>query len=592
MKNKGYVLLIVLILSVIIALIGAGLAFMSKQGFLSTRANTLFNKLQKASHYGIYEAIRRIVVSQGVCEEGIISEELEIDGAKVKISTSRKGFNLCALRTEAKLGGARQVIVATVQGFYGIGTYTTKGSVSANIEGGLISGCDFANNCTIPGFITQGTITTSAKTGTCENPGNRGIFGTPPTKPKVPFIDLTSLTFNADCFACLLGIFEKEDNYQGYPMGLGSNPLWKDEKGTARKDVSFDGSIEDCRNCPKLFEFDEAASIIGYMRINFPTFDEIPDHNYCIEEKGPNIDLSNVNKRCILSTSDEPSLIIRGIPPKNLGSIFIYRNINKDIILHLQNTKNFNFINLKGKITLENVSNSENFAIYNNSQITINYLITGARIVAKDRININTPSTISNSTLITEDRVNANNHLNLRDVIIFAKRLTFEAYKKVNIQGGMLYLYTLADKERTTDRVLYKGCNWGGNPAECAWYGNYLSSFTMGTSDNPVLIILVNSATYNEYTEKININGVLFGEGVTYLTFRNVDKQDYQGILVRNFPNNETLLIRIKEGFSLNFNYGIINTLNQKLWFVRRFECIKDDPLPYAQAIQTYHSSY
>jgi len=84
---------------------------------------------------------------------------------------------------------------------------------------------------------------------------------------------------------------------------------------------------------------------------------------------------------------------------------------------------------------------------------------------------------------------------------------------------------------------------------------------------------------------------VLFGEGVTYLTWSNIDTQNYRGILVRNFPYTESLNIST-HNVSLQFDYGIINTLNQKYWFVRKFECIKDDPLPYAQTIQTLHSSY
>ena len=55
-KDRGYVLLIVIIISAVIALVGAGLAVMNKIGFLSTRANVLFNKVQKAAHYGIMEA--------------------------------------------------------------------------------------------------------------------------------------------------------------------------------------------------------------------------------------------------------------------------------------------------------------------------------------------------------------------------------------------------------------------------------------------------------------------------------------------------------------------------------------------------------
>jgi len=587
-KNRGYVLLIVLIISVLIALIGAGLAFMSKQGYFSTRANTLFNKLQKAAHYGINEAIRRIVVNEGICEAGRIDETLNIDGSEVIVSIARRGL-LCSLRAEANLGGARQVIVASTQGFYGIGTYTTKGSVSAEIRGGIISGCDLGNNCTIPGFITKGTVTTSAPTRNCNNIGSRGIFGTPPVKPRVPFIDLISLAFNADCFSCLLGIFEREDNYQGYPMGLGSNPLWRNIYGVARRDVSFNGSIDDCGNCPDLSRFDEANSIIGNMQIYFPTSNEtnLNGSNGSCEFNGESLNLSQDLLDCTWIRLTKATVNITGVAP-NIK--FIYAPSTTVTVSNAGNA----VIITENAITINAKTNPSPLALYTTQNVDITGNFTKTRIVAMGNINVGTPNDISDSTIITQGTVSATApQFDLRDVIVFAKRIDFGSGRRINIQGGMLYLYTLADQERTNNRVLNQGCNWGSNRNECAWYGDSLRSpVTIGTQDNPTLIILVNSATYIGNTDTVNINSVLFGEGVTYLTWRGVNNQNYQGILVRNFPNNETLQIRISDGFSLNFNYGIINTLNTKYWFVRKFECIRDDPLPYAQAIQTYHSSY
>lgn len=593
-KNRGYVLLIVLILSVIIALIGAGLAVMNQQGFLSTKANTLFNKLQKAAHYGINESIRRIVEGEGICEEGIISETLEVNGAQVKVSTSRKGFNLCSLRAEATLGKARQVIVATAQGFYGIGTYTTKGSVSASISGGLISGCDLVNNCTIPGFITQGDVEVRSPTGTCGNLGSTGVYGTPPTKPEVPFLDLVSLAFNADCFACLLGIFEREESYTGYPMGLGSNPLWKDENGIARRDIHFDGSVDSCERCPDFRIVDEAKRIIGYVRIDFPVFSEIPDYENCITTSGTTIDLSTVNKKCIILTNTSTSsFTIRNKPPQGLAPVYVYRNVNRNVTLYLQNTGNFNFINNLGSITISS-SNSANFSVYNKATVNVTSSLHLARIVANGDININTSQTVSSSTLITANTVRAGaSSFNISDTTVFARRLDFGSNRGINIQGGMLYLYATADEERTNRRILDQGCQWGNDPNECAWYGvNLYSPVTIGTENSPALIILVNSATYVGSTDTLNINAVLFGEGVTYMEYRQVDTQNYEGILVRNFPGDETLEIRITGDLRLNFNYRIINTLHNKFWFVKRFGCIKEYPSTRAQVVWTYHSSY
>lgn len=618
-KNKGYVILIILILSIIIAIIGAGLAFMSKQGYLSTRANTLFNRLQKAAHYGINEATRRIVEAGGFCEELNVNENLNLDGVNVKVGVARRGI-LCALRSEANLGGGRAVIVASTQGFYGIGTYTTKGLVNANLErGGLISGCDRVHNCFIPGFITQGDVSTNAQRGNCANVGNRGVYGVPDIKEKVPFHDLTPLAFNVNCFGELLWRFESEDNYEGYPMGLGSNPLWKQQNEKGRQDIEFyvyTGSesfkISNFIN-PETGDFscthflnnfvnihcnsDEANCKIGDMRIIFPDIPTIPPSCKVETNKNMNLNLSNMHLSMPGEERDLSNCVQVLLNPRNntlnISGVastikYIYTTNNRQVII--SGAKNGILINFNSTSTVEVNSNFEPFSVYSKGPINLNN-VSYLRAVSESNIYLLYPH-IRNSILITRNSIIVNNDLTSKDLIIFAKRIDFGTRRNINIEGGMLYLYTLADQVRTNNRVLYGGCNWGSNPVECAWYGTYLTSVTIGTPSNPVLIILINSATYIGNTVNVSINGVLFGESVTYLTWSNVNAQDYQGILIRNFPNNETLNIRISDGFSLRFNYGIINILNTKYWFVRKFECIKDDPLPHAQIIQTLHSSY
>jgi len=176
------------------------------------------------------------------------------------------------IRSEVTSGNAKAVLVAVTQVFYGIGTYTVKGQVNANIYGGLVSGCDSDNDCSIPGFIASGPISVNTIQRKCSQTGSSGVYGIPPTKPNVKFYDLVPLAFNANCFYELLTIFETEDSWEGYPMGLGSNPLWKDENGTSRQDVVFDKS--NLTSCPNPEEVDEAGLIMGDMSIDFP---EVPN---------------------------------------------------------------------------------------------------------------------------------------------------------------------------------------------------------------------------------------------------------------------------------------------------------------------------
>ncbi len=595
-KEKSYILLTVLIFSAIIALIGAGLALINKQGFLATRANIRFNKLQKAAHYGLIEAIENIVNSGGICEVGSFDENL--GGVSVHVSTVRRGL-VCSIRSEATLGNAKIVLVGATQGFYGIGTYTVKGQVNANIQGGLISGCDNENNCLIPGFIASGPINVTIQTGSCDEVDDSGVFGTPPTKPNVNFYDLVPLAFNANCFYELLTILETEDSWEGYPMGLGSNPLWKDENGTSRQDIVFDkGNLT---SCPNPGEVDEADLIMGNMNINFPQVPNISPS--CRVEKDKDltlnlttmkvtsgsetIDLSNCTE--ILINSGTKTLQING---KASQIRYIYTTNNSGITINGAE----NGILINNATSEVNINSSfDPFVVYSRGEVTLNN-VSYIRVISLKDINI-IHSNVSNSTLITEEDIVNNDNLNLNNVNIFAQRLLFGSNKNVNIQGGILYLYTLADQIRTNNRVTddifdHDGRGCPGNINECAWYGNSLNSLNIGTQDNPILIILVNSATYIRNIDTVNINAVLFGEGVTYLIWSGINEQNYRGILVRNFPYTESLNIRFGSGVSLQFDYGIINTLNQNYWFVRKFECIKDDPLPYAQTIQTLHSSY
>ncbi|WP_038056934.1 hypothetical protein [Thermodesulfobacterium hydrogeniphilum] len=591
LKTKAYILITVIIFMAVIALIGAGLALMTQYGYFSTRSVAKFDKLQKGAQYGMIEAVRRITNSGGICENA--SFNINKDGININVKTARNGL-VCYVRSEAFAGNSKVVVVGTTQGFYGIGTYTVKGEVNANIQGGLISGCDNTNNCSIPGFIASGNVIVNTYEKTCDQSGNIGVFGNPPVKEKVPFFDLVPLSFNANCFYELLNILEKESNSTSYPMGLGSNPFWM-ENGTARQDITFNkGGLNSCPIPP----FDEANTVMGKLTVNFPDIPNISSSCQINENRelhlnlktmivsggSSTIDLSNCTQ--ILINSGTGKLNITG---KSSKMIYIYTTSNNGI--SISGAENGTLIN---DTTSEvDVNSSFNpFVIYSKGKVSLNN-VSYIRVISLKDINIKHPY-ISYSTLITQkDIENYASNLNLYKVNIFAKRFLFGSFVKVNIEGGLLYLYTLADRPRSNNVVL-KGCypiGWWPQ-YDCAWIGKSLKSVNIGTPENPVLIILVNSATWIGSTNTVNINGILFGEGVTYLEWYGVNKQNYRGILIRNFPNNETLNINIGGDISLLFDYGIINTLNQEFWFVRRFECIKDDPMPRIQIIQTTHSSY
>ncbi len=566
-RKKGYVLLIILILSIIIALIGAGLAFMSKQGFLSTRANTLFNRLQKAAHYGINEATRRIVEAGGFCEEAY-NLPINIDGVNVISTVARRGI-LCALRSEATLGGARAVIVASTQGFYGIGTFTVKANERVQWLGNaFVSGCDLQNNCTIPGIIVRGPIegvppnmirTCDQQTGT-----NPGIYGSPPTKPNVKFYDLVPLTFNVNCFYELLTMFEGEDNYTGYPMGLGKNPLWRDINNNARQDITFDkGGLTSC------FGIEDEPKIVwenrtGDFVINFPSGSEIPSSMCNFDED--TLDLSKDLLGCTWIRLQK-NVTITGIAP----SVKFLYGPNRRITIN--DAGNVNIITNE-RVNIIQKTNTYPLTLYTTDRVNINGYTTYVRIVSQNDIRLNTSSTISYSTLITPNSVinDSEDGLTIRESNVFARRVHFT--RSTTIEGGMFYLFGYVESV----------CN-SSDPDS----SRITTSANIGTLDNPVLFIMVNSNLRVVNPSPIYFNGIFFAEGPTCIVYSNIR---FVGISIWNEPNDFENVDQLGSGFYIQFNYGIINILNTKFWFVRKFECIKDDPLPYAQAIQTYHSSY
>ena len=570
-KEKSYILLTVLIFSAIIALIGAGLALINKQGFLATRANVRFNKLQKAAHYGLIEAIKNIVDRGGVCEAGVF--ETNLDGVSVHASTARRGL-VCSIRSEATLGNARIVLVGATQGFYGIGTFTVKADEEVQWLGGaFVSGCDLENNCSIPAIIVRGPINgvPEGVAHNCGSSGSTGIYGNPPLLPNVNFYDLVPLTFNAECFYDLLSIFEEQGNYTGYPMGLGRNPLWlvenEEEEMEPRQDIIFDKG--NFTSCPNPLNVDEPQVVWENRTGDFsiiPWDTDIPSIPSTCECNNTALNLSTDLLDCewIKVNTD---VYITGTAP-TLKFIYVPNNT-----VTISNAGNATIITNRN-ITINAKTNPTPLALYTTQSVTINGPTTMTRIVSQGNINLQTSSTISHSTLITPNSIINTTHHNLvlKELNVFARRIEFT--QSTTIEGGMFYLFGYVENV----------CNWGDPDSS-----RINTSANIGTLDNPVLFIMVNSHLSIINSTPIYFNGIFFAEGPTCIYYQNIR---FIGISIWNEPNDFTNVDQLGPGFFIQFNYGIINALNSKYWFVRRFECIKDDPQTYLQAIQTLHSSY
>jgi hypothetical protein len=196
-SSKGFSLITVLGLTLIISLIGATAMYISLIDNKLTGANAKYELADKAAEYGLLQAVNSIQAN-GFCYNTTNNGS---DGLATYSTQIQRSSNICFVKSTGQVGNAKVVKTAIIQSYYGIGLYTVRGGVNASYNGGRLSGCDKANSCYVPAFIASGSINLNgAQTYSCPaDNGSQGIFGNPPIINGVKFIDLTPLFFNVNC---------------------------------------------------------------------------------------------------------------------------------------------------------------------------------------------------------------------------------------------------------------------------------------------------------------------------------------------------------------------------------------------------------
>jgi len=196
-SSKGFSLITVLGLTLIISLIGATAMYISLIDNKLTGANAKYELADKAAEYGLLQAVNSIQAN-GFCYNTTNNGS---DGLATYSTQIQRSSNICFVKSTGQVGNAKVVKTAIIQSYYGIGLYTVRGGVNASYNGGRLSGCDKANSCNVPAFIASGSINLNgAHTYSCPvDNGSKHIFGNPAIINGVKFTDLTPLFFNVDC---------------------------------------------------------------------------------------------------------------------------------------------------------------------------------------------------------------------------------------------------------------------------------------------------------------------------------------------------------------------------------------------------------
>ena len=196
MKNKGFALVSVLVLSTVLLIMGMGGMYMTEMGFRSLSAEQRWHRLEKAANAGIMQVANEIASS----EQCNINRNLSFNGATVEVRTVSAGSG-CFIWSRATLGNSRVVKTATLvfgPTSFNVGVLAARNLVTLNLNNqSYILSCD--DTCQMPAAVTGNELTNlpprNQVNGCPENP--TGL-----TSTVIPYLynskfaeDLTNLLF-------------------------------------------------------------------------------------------------------------------------------------------------------------------------------------------------------------------------------------------------------------------------------------------------------------------------------------------------------------------------------------------------------------
>lgn len=582
----------------IIGLIGTVAITLSYISYQTTVAEARFYKAEKAANVCLLAAVER-VQSTGLCNGEFTNSDFRLDLSGSCKATLTPSGRICFIRAEGTSVFSTVYKTIIIQGFYGQGLYTVRGGVNATYSGGLLTGCDNENNCTVPAFIaSSGTINLGLATPRfCPQTSNTGIWGNPPTFTNAGFFDLTRLFFNVNCFAsnfynetyrCNYGLTDAlRDSYgRVYRSGIQPYifPYPNEQTSNNQTDFYFNPYGEPVINPQLLSDLNNPSQILSQPCTN--------------STNSTNFNLSSIS---IPSDCGNYTIVFN----RNV-TIFGTLNSQKPVTLFLLRGGTLNSIN--GGILNNQTSLGEwnyRLNIYSNSPISINNSLSNVRILTISNATVSSETTITNSTIIqalsNENQNNqnpspqnfiANGILYIWDSKIITRHIRFTNGDLYAFRT-LLYLYANACPNcirNTSDPAqnpCYQAYNIPNDPGtyRCGWYGYghnaYVGMYSNGTYQDLTSLIINNNSII--YSPTIYIAGIYFGQDVNYLLSSGAT---IRGFLVRNFPPNLSLQISFNQYTNFQFKLDAINSIRydrstgKGFWFVRKVECIRELPTP------------
>ena len=572
----GFALIPTLVISMILAVLGGAAMYISMTDLQITTADHRFTLANKAAEVGLLTAVDSIA-QRGSCD---ISETYTgtVGGANYTTNVVRQG-RICFIRSEGRMGPARVIKTAIIQSYYGIGLYTVRGNVNAELGGSArLSGCDTTTTptCFVPAFIASGRVVTTVPEQSCsaDNGVSSGIYGDPAVLSTVRFTDLIPLFFNANCFNArsdrdcdvgLLQIIEQE---------YGVNPV------TGNQDFRFD---------------EYGIPIVNIPTVNVPASCQV-------NSSGVTVNLATDYTTCSDIQVNGEDVVIRG--QRSGDSVNIHFNGTRiwvidasNFNLYYNNPNSLRGVYLGGTVSDFRIVSRGYVRTVDTSISRFTTIINGVIIIGPTASSvINSPNT--NHQFVVRD------HAIVDTSVIISKRIRLNSdndRRALNYWlDSLVYVYAYAcpNCSRSSDTSSLYACYY--NLGYCGVYA-YRSYLFVGRdlrgNPRPSLIISNNSTLYFRFPRgTIYIWGAFVGQDITYLLWSGLSRsfrQDFKGFLIRNFPPDRTIRIRITgSSFTMDFRKDIINSLNQRFWFFRRVQCVQDPLLPYPQMIQTKMTAY
>ncbi|MEM0143915.1 MAG: hypothetical protein QXU98_09770 [Candidatus Parvarchaeota archaeon] len=610
MRNRGFSLVTVVVLSsIVVMLVMAGL-YISQISFMNTTSEATYYRAQKAADACLLAAVDR-VNSTGFCGNQTLTNSdlgINLNGSSCQVSFYQS-TRICFLDATGTYNNINVYENSIIQAFYGVGLYTVRGGVNATYNGGFLSGCDYtstSNSCFVPAFIaSSGNVNLNGinpqfcpSSGSQEN--SYGIYGNPPIYTNAPFSDLVPLFFNVNCFGS--NFFDSIDSCN---YGL-TDAL------TTTYAIPYDGSPD--------FTFDSYGQpIINQNLLNF--LYQLPN----ITQSGPNCQYT-VSSQSNLNLSNL-SFLPPTISPSSCNTLTLYiTNTNSvygtpSIPITIYANAPLNLNGISGNILGVNNygENQYNLYIYSIAPINISNGFQNARILTTNQVNDVDGSNITNATIIQALQTsNQNNNpnspqnfivqngqgsLQITNSKVITRQIRFEnlyAYR------DLAYLYANACPacSRASSNSSINACYNDGR--RCAWADGVGQNYYLQNSayfgidpngniqsanGNPLVSLLINNnsvvAAYSN-----NFGGIYFGQDVNYIYGSNAT---VEGFLVRNFPPNLSLNIGFNPSTYFQFNLNAINSLAYNsnrpnfpgFWFVKTVDCLKEPPTPAYMSVLT-----